>query len=75
MSLVYFHITLITVAVLFSFGLGFWELTSFSNLHQQADLWAGIVSFLFSVSAVCYLVWFIRKKKPGMIPPPFLNKR
>ena len=66
MSLVYFHITLMTIAVFFSFGFGFWEIANFSALHKQADLWVAAASFVFSAGTACYLVWFIRKKKPQM---------
>ena len=66
MSLVYFHIFLIFTGVLFSFFLGFWELGNFSNTRQIFDLVTGILSFIFSVVLICYLVWFIKKKKPLM---------
>ena len=66
MSLVYFHIFLISIGVVFAFFFGIWEFENFSTLHKTFDLAGGIVSFVFSFMLACYLVWFIRKKKPFM---------
>ncbi|MBI4358403.1 MAG: hypothetical protein HY584_03815 [Candidatus Omnitrophica bacterium] len=67
MSLIYFHIALITVAVIFSLGVGLWEFGAYSDSRKWMDLAAAIVSFLFSLGALIYLVWFVRKKKPTML--------
>ena len=67
MSLIYFHMVLISTAILFSIGLGIWELGSFSNVHRILDLGVGIGSFVFALGLACYLIWFIKKKKPTMI--------
>ena len=66
MSLVYFHIFLITVAVIFAAGFGFWELARFGNTDSQTDLWVSVVSFVFALGSAVYLAWFIKKKKPSM---------
>ena len=66
MSLIYFHMFLISTGVIFSFGFGLWELGHFSNAHKHIDLITGIVSFAFAFLLLCYLIWFVKKKKPTM---------
>ena len=66
MSLIYFHMFLISTGIVFSFGFGFWELSSFSASHKTLDLATAIGSFVFAVGLTVYLIWFIKKKKPEM---------
>lgn len=66
MSLIYFHMVLMLTGIVFFFGLGFWELSSFSASHKALDLAMAIGSFIFAVGLVVYLIWFIKKKKPQM---------
>ena len=66
MSLVYFHIFLISVGILFSLGFGFWELNQHAQTGLTFDLATGIAAFAFGVLLAGYLAWFIKKKKPTM---------
>lgn len=66
MSLIYFHIFLISVGIVFSLGFGIWELSQFSATAKMFDLITGVVAFIFSSGLLIYLIWFIRKKKPQM---------
>lgn len=62
MSLIYFHAVLIATAVVFSFGLGIWELGYFETSNARFDFWVGVASFIFSFMALVYLVWFVQKR-------------
>jgi len=64
MSLIYFHIFLMSTGIIFSFGFGLWELSSFSASHKVLDLAMAIASFVFAVGLAVYLIWFVKKKKP-----------
>ncbi len=66
MSLIYFHIFLISTGILFSFGFALWELGNFDALHKMVDLIMVFGSFLFGIVLFIYLIWFIKKKKPQM---------
>lgn len=68
MSLIYFHIFLITTGVAFSLGFGLREFGNFSASHKTIDLITGAGSFVFAVLLASYLIWFIKKKKPTMNP-------
>jgi len=61
MSLIYFHIFLISVAVLFSFGVGFWGFDSYASSQAAADLWTGIGSIVFAFLLICYLFVFLKR--------------
>ncbi len=66
MSLIYFHIFLMSTGVLFSFGFALWEFSNFGTSHKIVDLLTAAGSFVFGVALFIYLVWFIKKKKPQM---------
>ena len=63
MSLIYFHILLISVSILFGIGFGFWEMTHCTVSHCMIDRWAGISSFAAAVALAIYLAWFLRRIK------------
>lgn len=63
MSLVYFHIALISTAILFSFGMGIWGIERYLSQRQILDLLTGIGSFIVSFLFTFYLLWFLKKKK------------
>ncbi len=66
MSLIYFHIGLISIATLFGVAVGFWELNAYAKSAKVVDLAAGIGFFVIAAGLAIYLIWFIQKKKPGM---------
>ncbi len=61
MSLVQFHILLISVSILFGTGFGFWEMAHYSNTHTPLDLWTGVASFAAAGGLGVYLWGFIRR--------------
>jgi hypothetical protein len=63
MSLIFFHIALISTTILFAFGLGIWGIEHYLRFHQSIDLWTGIGSFAVSILFAFYLGWFIRNLK------------
>ncbi|PIQ85793.1 MAG: hypothetical protein COV74_07175 [Candidatus Omnitrophica bacterium CG11_big_fil_rev_8_21_14_0_20_45_26] len=66
MSLIYFHIFLMSVAVVFAGGFGLWEAQLFQRSHQTLDLVTAVSSVILGIGILIYLIWFIRKKKPAM---------
>ena len=66
MSLLYFHIFLITCAALFAIWFGFWEFSAHQLSHHAADLVVGIGALAAGVLLLFYLIWFIRRKLPFM---------
>ena len=66
MGLIYFHIFLMLTGMAFFFFFGMWELNNYMEMSKTFDLVTGLASFVFSTGLLCYLVWFIRKKKPFM---------
>ena len=66
MSLIYFHIFLMSCGVLFSLGFSFWEFSNYTANQHMFDLITGAVSLVFLMGLLVYLVWFIKKKKPFM---------
>ena len=66
MSLIYFHIALISSGIAFFSFFSIWELGSFADTHKAFDLAMAISSFIFSFALACYLIWFLKKKKPLM---------
>ena len=66
MSLIYFHILLISIAIVFSLGFGLWEASAYSHVVRMIDLVAAIGSFAVAFGLIFYLVWFIKKKMPAM---------
>ena len=68
MSLVQFHIILISVSILFGIGFGFWEMAHCAASHCMIDRGTGIASFAAAAALAVYLVWFLRrlKKRPPL---------
>lgn len=66
MSLVYFHIFLMSTAIVFAFAFGIWETENYSSAKKIFDLIMAVFSFIFSIGLSVYLAWFIKKKKPFM---------
>ena len=66
MSLIYFHILLISSAIVFALWFGQWEFSAYFNTHQILDLASGIGSLVISILLGIYFVWFIKKKFPTM---------
>lgn len=62
MSLIYFHIGLISCAIIFAGGFGFWEWNAFIVSGRPADLAASAGSYLTGIFLAVYLIWFIRRK-------------
>ena len=63
MSLIYFHIFLISCAIIFGAGFGFWELAHFKATGALIDLISAIGSFLAAAGLALYLAWFLKKNK------------
>ena len=63
MSLIHFHIFLISVSILFGIGFGFWEMAHCAASHCMVDRWTGIASFAAAGALSLYLVWFLRRLK------------
>ncbi len=61
MSLLYFHVVLIGSAVLFSFGLGVWEIEHYFRTKNIWDGLTGIGSFAAAAILAVYLGGFVRK--------------
>ena len=66
MGLIYFHVVLMLTGIAFFFFFGIWELSNYMEMSKTFDLVTGIASFVFSIVLLCYLAWFITKKKPLM---------
>jgi len=66
MSLIYFHIFLMSAGILFSFAFTLWEQVHYGNSHKLFDLAGAIISAIFTAGLIVYLIWFIKKKKPHM---------
>jgi len=66
MSLIYFHIFLMSCGILFSLGFSLWEFSAYASLHKLFDLVTAVISLVFSIGLLLYLIWFIKKKKPYM---------
>jgi len=64
MSLINFHIFLISTATIFGFWFGSWEFAAFSHSKSYIDLAAAIGSTAASFALAIYLIWFVKKKKP-----------
>ena len=64
MSLLQFHIVLISAAILLSAGLGFWGLNQYGISHGLEFVFVAGSSFLLGMLLAGYLVWFITKKLP-----------
>ncbi len=64
MSLLQFHIVLISAAILLSAGLGFWGIHEYEITHSLNSAATAGVSFLTGIGFVIYLVWFVAKKLP-----------
>jgi len=63
MSLIYFHIVLISSSIVFAAGFGGWEILNYSQTRILEDLGTGIMSLAFAVAMTVYLILFIRKHK------------
>ena len=63
MSLVQFHIVLISVSILFGIGFGFWEMAHYTGSHCRMDCWTGIASFAAAAALSVYLLCFLRRLK------------
>jgi len=66
MSLIYFHIFLMVTSIVFSFFMGIQVMGIYWNHKLTIDLVCGVGSFVFGLSVLIYLVWFIRHKLPLM---------
>ena len=66
MSLLYFHVALISIAALFAVYFGFWELAAYADSNAQVDWWTGMAFLVIAAATAVYLFWFIRKKMPAM---------
>lgn len=64
MSLLRFHIVLITAAILLSAALGLWGLKEYGEAPSRLTALTTGLSFFVGVVLVIYLVWFITKKLP-----------
>ena len=64
MSLLRFHIVLITAAILLSAGLGFWGLEEYGAAPNRLTALTAVLSFSLGAVLVIYLVWFVTKKLP-----------
>ena len=68
MSLIHFHIFLISVSILFGIGFGFWEIAHSAGSKCMIDCWTGIASFAAAAVLAAYLTWFccrLKKKSAG----------
>jgi hypothetical protein len=63
MSLICFHIILISTTLIFFFGLGVWGVENFVRSNKILDLLTGIGSFAACVLFAYYLVWFVKKNR------------
>ena len=61
MSLVQFHILLISISILFGVGFGFWEMAHYAGSHSRLDFGTGAASFAAALGLALYLFWFIRR--------------
>jgi xanthine/uracil permease len=64
MSLLRFHIVLITAAILLSAGLGFWALREYGAAPDAMTALMAAASFFLGAVLAVYLTWFITKKLP-----------
>ena len=62
MSLIQFHIVLISVSILFGTGFGFWEMAHSASSHCMVDRWTGIASFAAAAGLAVYLARFIGRR-------------
>ena len=63
MSLIHFHIFLISVSILFGVGFGFWEWAHAGGTRCMIDCWTGRASFAAAGLLAAYLFWFVRRIK------------
>lgn len=66
MSLIQFHILLISISIFFGAGFGIWEMVRYAGSSERIDLWTGIASFAASGGFSVYLAWFLRRLKRRM---------
>jgi len=61
MSLLYFHVFLISTASVFGFYFGWWQISAYLKSGQNLELMAAVSSVIASFALLIYLFWFIRK--------------
>jgi len=66
MSLIYFHIFLISTGILFSLGFSVWEFVNYQINHAAFDFIVATLSGCFTIGLFIYLIWFIKTKKSQM---------
>jgi hypothetical protein len=58
-----FHIFLISCAIAFNAGLGFWGIQRHAATQKAVDLWTAAGGFMLALFLAAYLIWFLRKIK------------